>query len=478
MKKCLIYERLEAASSLKATEAGGLMKLQGVFGVCGVRNNNNRVYKLDNYRMMVEQVQRRIAEGGCPGELEHPDSMNINLENISHKIDSISIDENGVVSGEITLLDTPKGKIAQALVRGGLPLFISSRARGTIDNSGNVTLEELKTYDLVGTPGFSQAKMNLKEGQKAAMCTESMLVIECAEEKQEDESNCIEMDNIQIEDLRTELQELSEAVRRMPAQICDAVQKWVTEDYSKVVQKWVTEEAIPETGTGAIDARNICDAVQKWITEEYSPKVQQWITEEYSPKLQEWITEEYSPMVQEWITEEYSPMVQGWITEEYSPMVQGWITEEYSPKLQQWITEEYSPMVQNWITEEYSGELQRFLEQAGVLQDKKSVLAEIDEALKALQAEPAKKTYQSRAQAESVFERSMDDATRIKWAAASDAKRAEIMQKSRLFDLRSNAGQEKFWEAVNWTEQAQQTVVTETLHDDWKSRMVNLLKKK
>ena len=42
-----------------------------------------------------------------------------------------------------------------------------------IDESGNVTLSTIKTYDLVGTPGFSQAKLSLKENQQFESLNES-----------------------------------------------------------------------------------------------------------------------------------------------------------------------------------------------------------------------------------------------------------------------------------------------------------------
>ena len=167
MKKCMVYETLGNVSDLQVVESvnSNEVRLSGVFGVCGVRNNNKRVYNKQNYGMMVEALQKVIKAEGCPGELEHPNSMNITLENVSHKIESIQMNEDGTITGTILLLNTPKGMIAKAIIEGGLPLYISSRGAGSIDENGNVTLSSIKTYDLVGTPGFSQAKLTLKENQ-------------------------------------------------------------------------------------------------------------------------------------------------------------------------------------------------------------------------------------------------------------------------------------------------------------------------
>ena len=174
-KKCLVFETLGKVSDLRVTESqNNEVRLSGVFGVCGIKNQNNRVYDKENYRQMVESLQKTIATEGCPGELEHPNSMNINLENVSHKIESIQMNEDGTITGTILLLNTPKGQIAKAIVEGGLPLYISSRGSGTITNEGRVTLSTIKTYDLVGTPGFSQAKLTLKENQTVESLNESL----------------------------------------------------------------------------------------------------------------------------------------------------------------------------------------------------------------------------------------------------------------------------------------------------------------
>ena len=98
-KKCLVFETLGKISDLNMIKesADGFMRLHGVFGVCGVKNNNNRVYNKKNYGMMVETLQKEITEGSVLGELEHPNSMNITLENVSHKIESIEMNEDGTI---------------------------------------------------------------------------------------------------------------------------------------------------------------------------------------------------------------------------------------------------------------------------------------------------------------------------------------------------------------------------------------------
>lgn len=181
-KNSLVFETLNSINSMAVTESVDtkgepLMSLTGTFGVCGVLNNNNRIYETSNYKAMVDVLKQEITEkGGIPGELEHPQTMNITIENISHKITDINIDENGLVTGTIVLLNTPKGRIAQDIVRGGLPLYVSSRATGEIKEN-KVSLSKIYTYDLVGTPGFSQARVHLNENQSVTELNESVYVI-------------------------------------------------------------------------------------------------------------------------------------------------------------------------------------------------------------------------------------------------------------------------------------------------------------
>ena len=133
-KKCLVFETMNNINStMTIVESSNPkeIRLTGVFGVAGVKNNNNRIYDKQNYGMMVESLQKVIANEGCLGELEHPNSMNINLNNVSHKIESIEMLEDGTVQGTIVLLDTDKGRNAKAIIEGGVPLYDEAHPSGT-----------------------------------------------------------------------------------------------------------------------------------------------------------------------------------------------------------------------------------------------------------------------------------------------------------------------------------------------------------
>ena len=378
IKTGIIYETLGSVSNMQVVESKNPneVRLSGVFGVCGVRNDNHRVYEKANYAKCLEALQTKIANNNCLGELEHPNSFNINLDNVSHIIEAIQMNEDGTVTGTVKLLNTPKGQIAKAIVEGGAPLFISSRAAGSVDSKGNVTLQSIATYDLVGTPGFSQAKLTA-ENKKFECLNESLenpcwMIVESetpeegdenknepsTEPSTEKENNDNNDNKVTMEDLKKSIEELTQKVTQLEAQLHVAQESFEPVEYAQI-ENWIREEFAPELRNSINES--IAEGVESWVIEEITPKINNWITEEFASNVQSWIVEHFADAVQNWITEEYSGTVQKWINEEYSGAMQQWITEEYCEAIQKWINEEYSGTLQKWITEHFAGSIEQWV---------------------------------------------------------------------------------------------------------------------
>ena len=522
-KRCMIYETLGKVTNLQVSESAapqGMMRLEGVFGVCGVKNQNNRIYDKENYAKMVEALQEVIKQdNGCPGELEHPNSMNICLENVSHKIESIQMNEDGTITGTILLLNTPKGQIAQAIVEGGLPLYISSRGAGTITNESgisHVTLSTIKTYDLVGTPGFSQAKLNLlKKNQTLECLNESaedgniMYAIvegddllrddtnkddkpkeEPKEEPKKEDSKKEEPkddkkdNNKNNNDKKVDMNELKDAIDKLTAKVesleaglhvaqeslnevkdiqptnYEAIQKWVTEEfwpaYKEQIPEGISQETIEEMIQNKLNEsiESMAEGIQNWVVEEFAPEVQNWVVEEFAPEVQNWIVEEYSPEIQNWITEEYSPEIQNWITEEFAPVVEGWITEEFAP--------EQSENIEKKVNENVSAFMES--QKAGRLDEIDSLLESIAQDDNS-DVKQIVKEHQEEIKWKGVYVvENMPAEYLPSWQLLDEQRQQDIVRSSKMYDFTKEGVLESFWANVDFNKTNETKQVNENVN--------------
>jgi hypothetical protein len=155
----LILERSSSELEFKKGDDGAYV-LEGIFGEIDKKNRNNRIYTESEYVPQIESLQSKISSSKLLGELDHPQTFDVSLKNVSHIIEELSYDsETKQVKGKIRLLDTEAGRQAKALVDAGVPLQISSRAAGTVESNGTVKIKQLFTYDLVADPGFENAEL-------------------------------------------------------------------------------------------------------------------------------------------------------------------------------------------------------------------------------------------------------------------------------------------------------------------------------
>ena len=122
-----------------------------------VKNANGRIYPVP---VLVKEANRymkdKIDNKRALGELGHPSTTEINLDRVSHLIESFEVKDN-VVWGTSLILDTPMGKIAKSLIDEGVKLGVSSRGVGSLKNSIVQPDYRLITVDIVNEPSAPSA---------------------------------------------------------------------------------------------------------------------------------------------------------------------------------------------------------------------------------------------------------------------------------------------------------------------------------
>lgn len=148
----------------------GKLILSGVMQRCDAINQNGRKYPLEILRRESDKYKNIfIKERRALGELDHPESPVVNLQNVSHNVVDLWWDGNNLM-GKIEILTTPSGNIARELLKAGIRLGISSRGMGSVKSIGEGKVEvqddfEIVCWDLVSNPSTQGAFMNtLSEG--------------------------------------------------------------------------------------------------------------------------------------------------------------------------------------------------------------------------------------------------------------------------------------------------------------------------
>ena len=134
--------------------------LSGVFMQSEIENRNGRRYPLSEIAKACESAQMVIKEtNGIFGELDHPQTLSINLDRISHLITDLRMEGNNAV-GRAKILPTPMGSIARTLIESGARLGVSSRGAGSVGSNGIVEGFSFVTVDIVATPSAPGAMPN------------------------------------------------------------------------------------------------------------------------------------------------------------------------------------------------------------------------------------------------------------------------------------------------------------------------------
>ena len=148
-------------------ENGGKVIVRGVLQRAESKNQNGRVYPKD---ILVREAKKYtdefINQRRAMGELDHPESSVVNLQNVSHNVRKMHFEGDNLM-GEVEVLPTPSGNILKELFKAGIKLGISSRGMGsveTVNENGAEAQEvqpdfELIAFDFVSNPSTHGAFM-------------------------------------------------------------------------------------------------------------------------------------------------------------------------------------------------------------------------------------------------------------------------------------------------------------------------------
>jgi hypothetical protein len=151
-----IMEERDRTSPSTLFIKGPYMMAEGV-------NRNNRLYPLHELVREVDRYKSEmITNARSLGELNHPQSAEVNPERACHMVTELHQDGN-VFLGKSKVLSTPCGLIIKSLINDGVKLGMSSRALGQLEEKGGKNVVKnlrLVAIDCVADPSYPKAFVN------------------------------------------------------------------------------------------------------------------------------------------------------------------------------------------------------------------------------------------------------------------------------------------------------------------------------
>jgi len=182
------FEISREAINESITENDGRLIVSGVLQRAEAKNQNGRVYPRETLMREAKKYSDvNIAERRALGELDHPDSSVVNLNNASHNVLEMHWKDDDLM-GTVEVLGTPAGNILKELFKSGIKLGISSRGLGSVkeikedDSSDDVKQVqpdfELIAFDFVSNPSThgafmaptNEGKLNESVGTRDGVC--------------------------------------------------------------------------------------------------------------------------------------------------------------------------------------------------------------------------------------------------------------------------------------------------------------------
>ena len=164
MKLIAEYTDNELEVLVEAKDGKKTYAIEGIFMQAEAKNRNGRIYPRGVMESAVSKYNtEQVVPGRAVGELNHPEGPTVNLDKVSHKIESLDWSGNDVV-GKATILNTPMGEVVKGLLDGGVKLGVSTRGMGSLQRGDNAMIVKddfmLNAVDIVQDPSAPGAFVN------------------------------------------------------------------------------------------------------------------------------------------------------------------------------------------------------------------------------------------------------------------------------------------------------------------------------
>ena len=176
----LPFEITANAVNESIAKNNGKLIVTGILQRAESKNQNGRIYPKETLvREAKKYTEIFIKQHRALGELDHPESSVVNLQNASHNITEMGWSGDNLI-GTVEVLGTPAGNILKELFKAGIKLGISSRGLGSVETVAEEGADiddipaqevqpdfELIAFDFVSNPSTQGAFMHpMHEGVK------------------------------------------------------------------------------------------------------------------------------------------------------------------------------------------------------------------------------------------------------------------------------------------------------------------------
>jgi prohead core protein serine protease len=169
---------IEATGQVRVQNEGKKVFIEGIGFRAGIKNRNSRIYEDRILQNSIERIMPQVREKSFMGTLSHENSSSVNLQNVSHIVESI-VRKGSDWHVRSRLIEHGAGAVAKAILEAGGKCGYSSRGAGSTTKKNGVEYVnedyQIFSLDLVNSPSTPGSMVALTECARSENLNDSMV---------------------------------------------------------------------------------------------------------------------------------------------------------------------------------------------------------------------------------------------------------------------------------------------------------------